>query len=704
MHCASCAVTNEAALKKQTGVTSASVNFATKSAQITFDEHATDHHHMMQTIRNNGYTAEMSEDHMHHGDTQSSAGILAFGSIALATPTAFFGMSGITLPFQVVGIGLEQWVMAISTLCIVLGFGWQFHRIMLKQLLRFQAGMDSLISAGTLIATGYSLWNMFTTGVGMYFETAAIITTLILLGRYFETKARGSASSAIEKLLHLQPATAHVIHDDMEMDMPMLEIKVGMKVRIKSGEKVPVDGEIIEGSSTLDESMLTGESIPVEKTPGDTVFGATVNQNGTLVVKVTHVGEQTALAQIVATVAKAMNEKPPVQKLADTISGIFVPLVFLISIGTMLIWWWWTGDIKSGVIPAISVLVIACPCALGLATPMAVMVGTGRGAARGIFIKNGTAFEKGSHINTVVFDKTGTLTLGKPIVQSITPLENFSEEEVITSAASVEVGATHPIGEAVINFAQETKYGLISAKNIQSLPGIGVEGLVDNVKVQVLQPKKLDVKLGATATKQLLSLEALGQTVVIVVKNSKPIGLIAIQDALKPDANSAISKLQKYKKEVILLTGDHTVVANAIGAEAGIQSVIAEVMPSEKSNHIQKLQNEGKKVAFIGDGINDAPALVQADLGIAMGTGADIAIEAGDFVVTSGKLGDVVRAITLSEKTFRTIQENLFWAFAYNVIALPLAAMGLLNPMIAAGAMAFSSLSVILNSLRIRVK
>ncbi|TSC76262.1 MAG: Cu2+-exporting ATPase [Parcubacteria group bacterium Gr01-1014_31] len=709
MHCASCVLRNERALKKLPGVTSAVVNFATHTATVDYDETKIGEHHMVKAITDNGYkvmTHEMAEHH-HASEQEEVARVRtrAFFALALAVPTVVLAMGDIMLPWEIIGINASIWLQAALSAAVILGFGAEFHLGMLKQARHGTADMDTLISIGTLAALGFSLWAMAVGEPHRYFETGAAIAALILLGRYFEAKSRGRASAAIEKLMQLGAKTARLVSGGKEKEIPIEEVAVGNVLLVKPGEKMPVDGAVVAGESSVDESMLTGESMPVSKRVGDTVFGATININGAIQLKATKVGKDTVLSQIVKMVADAQAKKAPIQKLVDRISGVFVPVVLVIALLTAAIWLLVTGDIAASVIPAVAVLVIACPCALGLATPTAILVGTGVGANRGILIKNGEALEKGKHIDVVIFDKTGTLTEGKPRVTDIAPLgDGVSADELLAGAAAVERLSEHPLAAAVAAAAEERGLPREEAREFTAVPGKGVRATVGSEVWLVGNARFLEASGIATASARdaIAALEAQAKTVVAVARGSRLMGAIAIADTLKPDAPEAVKRLAARGITSIMLTGDNRRTAEAIGKQVGISALLAEVLPQDKAAKVSLLQQEGKAVAFVGDGINDAPALAQANLGVAIGTGTDIAIEAGDIVLIKGSPLKVVEAIALSQLTFRTIVQNLFWAFGYNVAAIPLAALGWLNPMIAAGAMALSSISVVGNSLRIR--
>jgi len=709
MHCASCVVLNERSLKKIKGVNSAVVNFGTHSATVEFDERLVTEKTLYEAIIKNGYkvlTEEFTEQHKEMVKKELwAAKQKAIWAIILSVPIIYLAMFAIVLPFRVAGYNLSVWVQAVLSVLVVIGLGWEFHVGMIKQAKMKSANMDTLISLGTLAAVFYSIWAVALHEMHLYFETGAVIAALILLGRYFEAKSRGQASEAIEKLLQLGAKTARLIEGDQEREVPVEQVVVGNILLVKPGEKIPIDGEIVKGSTNVDESMLTGESMPVGKHAGDSVFGATININGAVYVEAKKVGQDTVLAQIVKMVAEAQVKKAPIQKLADKISGIFVPIVLGIAVATAIGWYFVTGDWAQGIIPAVAVLVIACPCSLGLATPTAIMVGTGLGARRGILIKNGEALEKGKKVDAVIFDKTGTLTEGKPRVTDAVPCDpNISIQQILRLGASLEKLSEHPLAQAVVNEAKDKNISLEEAHEFENLAGRGVRGRISEDTILV-GSARLMKEFGISTEscqKKIEELENQAKTVIAVSKNETVIGILAIADTLKEDAKEAIEKLRLAGIETSMITGDNKRTAEAIAKQVGIGKVFAEVLPQDKAEKVKTLQREGLKVAFVGDGINDAPALVQADLGIAIGTGTDIAIEAGNIVLVKGHPLKVVEALALARITFRTIKQNMFWAFFYNVAALPLAAFGLLNPMIAAGAMAFSSVSVVGNSLRIK--
>lgn len=705
MHCASCVLRNERSLKKIAGVADASVNFAMSTATVEYDENKTSEHHLHQAVESNGYTvATELQLHQHEESGVSEAKRHAVIAITLAVPVVILAMGKISLPFAIWGFDGSLWIQAILSLVIILGFGAQFHINFWKLLKRGAANMDTLISLGTLTALGFSLWTAATHQSDSYFETGATITALILLGRYFEARSRGQASAAIKKLAELGAKTARRKTPNGEEEIPIDDVAVGDILIIKPGEKIPVDGAIVSGQSTVNESMLTGESMPIGKKIGDAIFGATINLNGALEMRATMVGVGTMLAQIMKLVTDAQTQKAPIQKLADKIAGIFVPIVLGIAFFTAVLWYLATGDLSASIIPAVAVIVIACPCALGLATPTAIMVGTGLGAERGILIKNGEALEKGRGIDVVLFDKTGTLTEGKPQVTNILPLNGLNEKDVLTLAASLETLSEHPLATAIVKAAEMQKVELKNAEEFQSTPGKGVQAKINNQAIALGSVRFL-ASLGVlaeSAKDSAIKWENEAKTVIAVARDGVLVGIIAIADVAKADAAEAVTALRASGKTVGMVTGDNRATATAIAKLIGIELVLAEVLPADKVNEVKKLQATGKKVAFVGDGINDAPALAQANMGIAVGTGSSIAIEAGDIVLVKGNPLKVIEALKLSNATFRVIQQNLFWAFFYNVAAIPLAAFGYLNPMIAAGAMAFSSVSVVTNSVRLK--
>lgn len=693
MHCASCAVNIEHALASTPGVGSATVNYALAKATVEHDASVTTHA-LHGVVEKEGYRVEGggTHDHMQHGNDVRAAWRKAAVALGFGVPVLLLAM--IFPPSS-----WSRMVQAVLATIVVLWPGMEFHRMSAKLLLRRRANMDTLISMGTLAALALSWWQFSVDG-DLYFETAAVITGFILLGRYFEARSKGKAGEAVAKLMELGAKMAHRVHaDGSAHDVPVDSLAIGDRVLVKPGEKVPLDGVVRDGASAVDESMLTGESMPVGKRVGDTVFGATMNASGALTVEVTTAPGNTVLAQIVRLVSEAQEKKAPIQKLADTISSIFVPVVVGIAVVTFVGWWMVGGGWVAALIHAVAVLVIACPCALGLATPTAILVGTGRGAREGVLIKSGEALERARGIDVVMFDKTGTLTEGKPEVTDV-----VGGEDIIALAAALEAKSEHPLGQAILRRDGIHPVRKLEAEEFVSVTGKGVKGTVDGKAIVVgnaamMESERIDT--GASIA-DVDRLRGEGKTVVFVAVGGKLGGVLGIADVVKPHAKDAVTALRAMGMDVVMLTGDHKATALAIAKGLGITTVEADVLPERKLEVVRTAQAAGKRVAFVGDGINDAPALTQADLGIAMGSGTDIAIEAGQMVLVGGGPEKVVAALRLTRQTYRAILQNLFWAFAYNVVGIPLAAFGLLSPMIASGAMAFSSISVVLNSLRLR--
>jgi cation-transporting ATPase V/Cu+-exporting ATPase len=710
MTCGSCAARVQRVLGKTEGVAEAEVNLATSRALVRL-QRPVPIAELQARVAKIGYSLAPAADQQRDAATDAEAAVRrSWGRRVIAVaPAALFALVTMIRPALMEETGWRVAALLVATL-VEFVIGWPFLREAARRARRLTANMDTLVAVGTLAAYGFSVWELATGGMDVYFETAILLIAFLSLGRYFEARARGHAGQAIRALLELGAKQARLVRDDGEVMVPVEQVAVGDVVRVRPGEKIPVDGEVIDGASAVDESMLTGESVPVEKAPGDRVAGATLNASGVLTVRATAVGADTALAQIVRLVEQAQAGKGQAQRLADRISAVFVPAVIALAAMTFAGWWLLGGEPIKAFTAAVAVLIIACPCALGLATPTAIMVGTGRGAELGILIKSVEALERTRRITTVVFDKTGTLTRGRMALTDAVPGQRTSAEDLLRLAGAAEASSEHPIGAAIATAARE-RVDLPPAREFRALAGAGVRAEVEAapgrppVTVWVGR-RKLAAEAGLLVPEALEAaaerLERDGQTVVWAGWEGEVRGVLAVADTLKPGALQQVERLHAMGLEVALLTGDNATTAAAIASRVGIDRALAEVMPADKVGEIIRLQAAGKTVAMVGDGVNDAPALVQADLGIAIGSGTDVAIESGDLTLLRGDLDGVATAIELSRRTYRTIVQNLLWAFGYNTAAIPLAAAGLLNPIIAGAAMAFSSVSVVSNSLRLR--
>lgn len=734
MSCASCASNIEEAIRSVPGVETCNVNFGAEQASVTYNPSQTDVAAIQDAVDAAGYSALPMQDDVlaPEDDAERQArqsenqdltrkvwvsGIISAVIVIGSLPA----MTGLPIPFIPMWLH-HPWLQLVLTTPVLFWAGRSFYINAWKALKRHTATMDTLVAIGTGAAYLYSLFPTFSPqwfisqGLkpDVYFEAASVIIALLLLGRLLENRAKGQTSEAIRSLMGLQAKTARVIRNGREVDIPIAEVVLGDVILVRPGEKIPVDGEIIDGSSTIDEAMVTGESVPVKKQPGDEVIGATINKTGSFKFRATRVGKDTFLAQIVKLVQQAQGSKAPIQRLADRVTGWFVPVVIAIAIATFIIWYNIMGNVTMALITTVGVLIIACPCALGLATPTSIMVGTGKGAENGILIKGADSLELAHKLQTVVLDKTGTITQGKPTVTdfiTVNGTANGNELKLLRLAASVERNSEHPLAEAVVQYAQSQGVELTDSREFEAHAGSGVQGYVSNQWVQIGTHRWMN-ELGIDTSSLQPPwdrLEYLGKTVIWIAINGKVEGIMGIADAVKPSSVVAIRTLQKMGLEVVMLTGDNRRTAEVIAQEVGIKRVIAEVRPDQKVAQIENLQAEGKIVAMVGDGINDAPALAQADVGMAIGTGTDVAIAASDITLISGDLQGIVTAIQLSRATIQNIKQNLFFAFVYNVAGIPIAAgilfpiFGwLLNPIIAGAAMAFSSVSVVTNALRLR--
>ena len=710
MTCASCSSRIDRVVNKLDGVSQASVNLTTEKATVDFDSDKLTREEIIERIERLGFGAAVMTDDI-DVDAEKDKETRALKrkliiSVILTTPlliTMLDHLFGISLP----GILMNPWFQFALATPVQFYVGWQFYVGAFKRLRSFSANMDTLVVLGTSAAYFFSvyegiMWQLgHTQNPHLYFEASAVIITLILFGKYLEHRAKSQTSTAITKLLNMQAKEARVLREDEEVMIAVEDVEVGDLLIVKPGEKIPVDGIIVKGASAIDESMLTGESIPVEKSIDDEVVGATLNTNSTITMRTTKVGKDTALASIVKIVEDAQGVKAPIQRMADVISSYFVPIVIGIAIVTFLIWFFIVSDrnFEAALIPAIAVLIIACPCALGLATPTSIMVGTGLGAEHGILFKGGDHLEKTHSVDTIIFDKTGTITKGVPEVT-----DYIGDEKTLQLLASAENDSEHPLAKAIVDYAHEENIQLIPTEQFEALSGLGIHAVVDGHELFVGTRKLMGehgIDIGESDA-QMAELEAMGKTAMLVAVDGAHRGTIAVQDTVKDNAKEVIESLKSQDIEVIMLTGDNQRTAEYIAQSVGIDKVYAEVLPSEKADKVKLEMDKGRVVAMVGDGINDAPALAVSDIGIAIGTGTEVAIEAADITILGGDLSLISRAINLSEKTIRNIKQNLFWAFLYNTLGIPIAAIGLLAPWVAGAAMAFSSVSVVTNALRLK--
>ncbi|PSA94808.1 copper-translocating P-type ATPase [Bacillus atrophaeus] len=719
MTCAACANRIEKRLNKTEGVSSAPVNFALETVAVEYNPKEVTINDLKETVAKLGY--QLEQKGVADGETESPqkkeqrkqtvrlifSAILSF-PLLWAMVSHFSFTSFIWVP----DIFMNPWMQFALATPVQFVIGWPFYTGAYKALRNKSANMDVLVALGTTAAYVYSLYlTIQSLGAhghtdGLYYETSAILLTLILLGKRFEAKAKGRSSDAIKKLMKLQAKTATVVREGQEQIIPIEDVMTGDLVYVKPGERIPVDGEVTEGRSAVDESMITGESIPVDKSPGDSVTGATMNANGFLKIKAVNVGKDTALSQIIRVVEEAQGSKAPIQRLADQISGIFVPIVLGIAVITFLIWYFWAapGDVGEAISKLIAVLVIACPCALGLATPTSIMAGSGRSAEFGILFKGGEHLEKTHRLDTIVLDKTGTVTNGKPVLTDAVAADGFEETELLRLAAAAETGSEHPLGEAIAAGVKEKGIDIPKLTRFEAKIGAGVSAEAAG-KTILVGSRRLMESEGVqheALLSQMSALEGEGKTVMLVSVDGEPAGLIAVADTIKETSREAVKRLMSMGLEVIMMTGDNRKTAEAIAKEAGITRVIAEVRPEQKAEEISRLQKTGSRVAMVGDGINDAPALATADIGMAIGTGTDIAMETADITLIRGDLNSIADAIRMSRLTMKNIKQNLFWALGYNTLGIPIAAFGFLAPWVAGAAMAFSSVSVVLNALRLQ--
>lgn len=710
MTCASCVRRVERALSRVEGVETAAVNFAAETARVTLGA-PVPVEALIEAVEKAGYHARPLTDRERPNPAEQAKGTLVqlIGASVFAVPAVILAMAMDIAGLHLLGDPqLHAWVVLFLATPVQFGLGWRFYRGAWAGLRQLNPNMDVLVALGTSVAYGYSAWvvlrGQFDTH--MYFDVSAAVLLFISMGKYFEETSKGAASQAIRALLAQAPETATVLRDGAEMEVPLDAVQVGDRLLVRPGQRIPIDGVVVDGFSAVDESMLTGESVPVERKPGDRVIGGTINQHGAITIEATAVGADAALQRLVRLVEEAQGSKAPVQRLVDQVAAVFVPVVILLAGVTFFAWGLLAGEWQQGMTAAVAVLVVACPCALGLATPTAIMVGTGLGASRGILIRNAAVLERSRKLDVVVLDKTGTLTEGRPQVSDVVPLGEMSRDELLRLAAAAESPSEHPLSRAVVDAVVEAGLEVPPATRFEALTARGVQAMVDDRLVQVGNPgmfAELGYDMGPLEPR-IGELEAAGRTVALVAVDGTVVGLVGLFDEVKPNARRAVEALRRLGLRVVMLTGDNARAAAAVAARVGITEYRAGVRPEEKLAFVRELQAQGLTVAMAGDGINDAPALAQADVGIAMSTGTDVAIETGDITLLHGDVAKIAEAIALSRETLTTIRQNLVWAFGYNVVALPVAALGLLNPVFAGAAMALSSVSVMANSLRLRTK
>ncbi len=720
MHCASCSALITKRLLKTPGVIEANVNYSTEKGTVVYDDAASNEQNLVDAVVKQGYSASIANEHSateheHHKEMEfSKVKRLLLISIIFSVPALIIGMFFMQDGMLFVGSEIPYAQFFLFALATPVQFyvGWTFYRGAWATLLNKSASMDTLIALGTSAAYFYSVYLVFAAGSAeQYFEISSVLITLVIFGKFLEARAKSKTNAAITSLMNLSPKKAIVVRNGRELDVSVEEVMVGDGILVKPGQKVAVDGIVLRGDSSVDESMLTGESIPVEKKKGDMVIGGTVNRHGSFTFRATKVGKDTTLASIIRLVEEAQGRKAPIQRFADAISAYFVPIVIAIASLTFGAWYFiFKEPISFAMLTAISVLVIACPCALGLATPTAIMVGTGKGAKQGILIKGGDTLEKAHKVSYVIFDKTGTLTVGKPKVTDVIAFGKSNHNEVLSIAAALEKSSEHPLAEAIITEAKNRKIVTCKVSNFKAIPGHGVQGTIGK-KAFLLGSRKLMKSVEvASFAKQMELLESNGKTLMLLSDGKKVLGMIGVADTVRAESKEAVAMLQEQGIKVYMITGDNSRTAKAIASELGIKNVFADVLPNEKASYVKQLQKEGV-VAMVGDGINDAPALAQADIGIAMGSGTDVAMETGNIVLMKNNALDVAKAFKLSRMTMSTIKQNMFWALFYNIVGIPIAAGvlypstgWLLSPMIAGAAMALSSVSVVSNSILLSAK